>query len=52
MLIIRIENNEIVRLRQAMSCDKELSDYIKLLLELRFNSEKEIANRIISIKKK
>lgn len=26
MLIIRIENNEIVSLKQAMSCDKELSD--------------------------
>jgi len=29
MLIIRVENNEVVSLKQAMSCDKELSDYIK-----------------------
>jgi hypothetical protein len=51
MLIIRIENNEIVSLKQAMSCDKELSDYIKLLLKHRFKSKKEITNRIVSIKK-
>lgn len=51
MLIIRVENNEVVSLKQAMSCDKELSDYIKLLLEHRFKSEKEITNRIVSIEK-
>lgn len=51
MLIIRIENNEIVSLKQDMSCDKELSDYIKLLLKHRFNSKKEITKRIVSIKK-
>ena len=49
MLIIRVENNEVVSLKQAMSCDKELSDYIKLLLKHRFKSEKEITNRIVSI---
>ena len=51
MLIIRIENNEIVSLKQAMSCDKESSDYVKLLLKHRFKSKKEITNRIVSIKK-
>ena len=51
MLIIRVENNEVVSIKQAMSCDKELSDYIKLLLEHRFKSEKEITNRIVSIEK-
>lgn len=51
MLIIRVENNEVVSLKQAMSCDKELSDYIKLLLKHRFKSEKEITNRIVSIEK-
>ena len=51
MLIIRIENNEIVSLKQDMSSDKELSDYIKLLLKHRFNSKKEITKRIVSIKK-
>lgn len=51
MLIIRVENNEVVSLKQAMSCDKELSDYIKLLLKHRFKSEKKITNRIVSIEK-
>lgn len=51
MLKTRIENNEVVSLKQDMSCDKELSDYVKLLLEHRFKSEKEIINRIVSIKK-